>query len=338
MFVICNPLRPDKHFTPVKIPCGAKQEIRAYLGRLGLSRNTLFADVPGLAQANTVKKPLGLEYLTASELQERGHRLQQRGQVAKSLAVFEKYARKRPNVAQPFALIGDALAELKRYGEAAHAYTQAIDNIDRPIDIEEGYTVRPWLGKHMLHRLYYNRGNVQAADGKHDESITDFQEALKHGDFLSRQALYNRGNSKFAQGMFNEAYEDFSNANSRREGSNTALAMGNCRVMAGKFIEAKASYLEGVNRSPEGCAAHCQENADQLEQLLQALNGQYDLSLTRNENILQVETAGKSRVFRFTGNQGNVGNTPSGMLTAPGGAGYGGLPQFTVEVGQLSQG
>jgi len=146
--------------------------------------------------------------------------------------------------------------------------------------------------------------------------------------------LYNRGNSKFALYKFDQAYGDFSAANSQRAGSDTALAMGNCKVLTGEFGEAMQSYVEGSQAGQGNAVANCGENAGQLALLIRTLHGK-KYSWKQDGLILHVEAAIKPRSFPFTGNQGNVGNTgntPSGMASAPGGKGYGGMPGFMVMV------
>ena len=186
----------------------------------------------------------------------------------------------------------------------------------------------------MSRLLYYDRGNVRAANGDHNGAVADFDAVLRHGGGPKREVLQNRGNSKFALELFAEAHDDFEAAWSEREGSDAALAMGNCKVMTGEFDEALQRYLSGRVAEPKGTAAHCRENADQVQRILKTLNG-HDFRVTRKGVIVFVETAyvqGRSPNFPFAGNQGNTGNISSGMVTAPGGQGYEGAKGFAVAI------
>ena len=189
-----------------------------------------------------------------------------------------------------------------------------------------------FMGRHMLHTLYYNRGNAHAAVGHHAEAVSDYDTALKHGSELRRNVLFNRGNSKYALGNFAEALDDFESAWSEREGSDAALASGNCQIMAGEFKEGLVRYLDGVRAGgPESSATHCRENARQLEALLEAL-GESDYDLRRDGQVVYVKAAGEAGAFPFAGSGGNAGNTPSGMVAAAGGKGYKGNLGFVVVV------
>ena len=58
VFVICNPSIPERHLKSVDVPQISKRPLQDYLTRLAMSRTSLFADVPGLAKANTRSTPL----------------------------------------------------------------------------------------------------------------------------------------------------------------------------------------------------------------------------------------------------------------------------------------
>ena len=337
VFVICNPLIPAQNLKSVVVPQSSKGSLQDYLTRLGLSQAALFGDIPGLAAANTRRTPLQhTEPLTPEQLRDRGNRAYQAGRYDDALAAYEAYAAVRPDVAQPYCLKGDALAALGRFQDANLAYTRAIENLDRPIYVADRVIVNSGLvGRMMSHAVYYNRGNVRAAAGDHLGAVADFDSALQHGDNPKRDALKNRGNSKFALEMFAEAHEDFEAAWLERQGSDVALAMGNCKVMTGEFEVAHQRYLSGVAAEPEGSAAHCRANAEQVRQILETLDG--SAFRTRLEGVIVfVETAhvqGTPAHFPFTGNMGNTGNIPSGMtISAHGGEGYEGAMGFAVAI------
>ena len=336
VFVICNPLIPAGHLKSVVVPQSSKGPLQDYLTRLGLSQTSLFGDIPGLAAANTRRTPLQrTEPLTPEKHRDRGNRAYQAGRYENALAAYEAYGAAQPDVAQPYCLKGDALAALGRFEDANLAYTRAIENLDRPIYLGKQVIVnREFVGPMMSRALYYNRGNVRAAAGDHPGAVADFDFALQHGDDPKRDVLKNRGNSKYDLEMFAEAHRDFESAWLEREGSDAALAMGNCQVMTGEFEDALQRYLSGTAAGPEGSAAHCRANAEQVRRIMETLNGR--AFRTRREGLVVfVETAhlqGTPPHFRFAGNQGNTGNIPSGMVTAHGGKGYKGEKGFAVEI------
>ena len=336
VFVICNPLMPARHLKSVIVPQSSKGPLQDYLTRLGLSQTSLFGDIPGLAAANTRRTPLQrTEPLTPEQHRDRGNRAYQAGRYDDALAAYEAYGVALPDVAQPYCLKGDALAMLRRFEDANLAYTRAIENLDRPIYLGQKVIVnREFVGPMMSRALYYNRGNVRAAAGDHSGAVADYDIALQHGDGPKRDILHNRGNSQFALEMFAEAHRDFEAAWLEREGSDAALAMGNCKVMTGEFEGALQQHLSGTAAEPEGSAAHCRANAEQLRRILEALNGRA-FQIRREGVIVFVETAhvqGRPPPFSFAGNQGNTGNIPSGMVTAHGGKGYAGAKGFAVAI------
>ena len=336
VFVVCNPHIPAQYVKSVAVPHSSKGPLQDYLNRLGVSRATLFADIPGLATANRRRTPLRrTEPLTPERYRGRGNRAYQAGRYEDALAAYEAYGLALPKVAQPYCLKGDALAALGRFEDANLAYTRAIENLDRPIYLGKEVILNQEVIKPTMSRaLYFNRGNVRAAANDHPGAVADFDIALQHDDHSSRDAMNNRGNSKFALQMFAEAYRDFEAAWLEREGSDAALAMGNCKVMSGEFEEALRRYLSGTAAEPERSAAHCRANAEQVGRIMETLNGR--AYQTRVEGVtVFVETAhvqGKPSHFPFAGNQGNTGNIGSGMVSAPGGKGYKGIQGFAVAI------
>ena len=342
VFVIFNPPIPDRHLSVV-VPKNAKKPLQAYLTRLGLSNTALFGDIPGLAAANTAHSPLQrVEPLTPEQHRRKGNRAYQAERYNDALAAYEAYEAALPDVAEPYCLKGDTLAALGRFADADLAYTKAIENLDQPIHLANGTVVNRELIDTMARTLYYNRGNAHAATDDHPGAVADFDLAIQYADGPKWDILHNRGNSKFALGKFVEAHKDFELAWLERQRSNAALAMGNCWVMTGEFESARQHYLRGTTSEPEEAAIHCRANAEQVLQILQALNGR-EFRIKRSAGFVLVEVHGwpSSRsptVFRgsarfpFTGNPGNIGNIPSGMVTAHGGKGYKGGKGFVVDV------
>jgi len=325
------------HLKYVIVPKECKESLKKYLENLGLSEASLFNDIPGLAEINKSNKPLQptMSQPTPDQLMKRGNLAYQRGDYENALSLYKSYAEKRPNVAQPYCLIGDTLTKLERFKDADFAYTTAIHNLDMPIYPDENkFQNQELFSKIMRSWLYYNRGNARAATGDHIEAVEDFDLALQYGCISKQNALKNRGNSKFAMQKFKEAYQDFKAANSEQAGSGVALAMGNCKVRAGEFEHAEQHYLTGATAEPEGSAKHCQKNAEQVRQIVERLDGN-DFQIRNEEKLLIIEIAHIQELplfYPFAGNQGNTGNQASGMTLAQGGDGYEGMDGFVVVI------
>ena len=325
LFVICNPPSvPDLYLKSVVIPKEIKDLLTEYVVGLGLSEEHLFRDIPGLARANTRRRPLRPN-LSFEQYRDYGNRAYQAARYEDALAHYRAFAGALPDVAQPHCLIGDTLSALQRFQEAIDAYTLAIETITRPIDLGPEVAVPD-----MLHTLYYNRGNAHAAIGNHTRAVSDYDSALEHGNQLRRNVLFNRGNSRYGLEEYEEAFGDFEAAWSEREGSDAAHAMGNCKVLIGQFTEGLKRYLDGIRvGEPESSAAHCRQHAEYLKRLLGALDGS-DHEVRRVGSVVNVQAAGESAIFPFVGNRGNAGNTSSGMVNAPGGKGFAGVTGFAV--------
>lgn len=336
VFVICNsPRLPEEQIRSVVVPKASKEPMIRHLKRVGLSEVTLFRDVLGLARANARHAALRTrESLNPHQYRDRGNQAYRVGRFEDALAQYESYAASVPEVAQPHCLVGDTLSALGRFEEAIEAFTRAVERRAHPMDFGDGVTMHSEaMGRYLLHRIYYNRANAYAAAGLHEQAVSDYDKALTHGSELRRSVLFNRGNSKYALECFSGAFEDFVRAWSEHERSDAALASGNCKTMAGEFREGLERYWDGIRVGvPEGSASHCRRNARTLEAILDAL-GESNYEVRREGNVVYVEcdgATGEAGLFTFAGNQGNAGNTPSGMVTAPGGEGYEGRPGFKV--------
>lgn len=334
VFLICNPHISLSNVKSVVIPQKLKEPLLVYLTRLGLSSAGLFGDIPGLAAENAVHKPLRrpTEAPSPEQRRDRGNRAYQAGQFEAALSEYELFLLALPEVAQPYCLVGDTLAALGRFKEANAAYTKAIENLDRPIYAGPNVHVhREPVATMMSQTLYFNRGNVRAAADDHLDAIADFDAALELGYEPKRQVLYNRGNSKYSLENFQGAHDDFEAVWLEWPDSRAALALGNCKVMKGDFAEGHYVYASGGAKEPENSAVQCRENAAQVQQLLEVLNGN-DYQLKPEGKFLYVESEGLEGFFPIVGNSGNTGNRPSGMVTAPGGKGFKGKVGFVVIV------
>lgn len=320
----------------VVVPKQLKKATLDYLKNFGLSELTLYGDAPGVAAANTVDKELpSISLLSPTQHRDIGTTAYREGRFEDALASYQLFAAAQPGVAQPHCLEGDALAALGRFNEAIEAYTRALERAGRPIELGPKTVATKDLIESMSQTLLYNRGNARAAVGDHRGAVADYGQALQLGQGPKRDVLYNRGNSKLAMSLFTEAHEDFMAAWSEREGSDAALAMGNCMAQAWEFEEALKSYGMGEAKEPENLATLCRNHAEQISRLLKIIGGN-DYRVHRDGPIMRVKLpSGKFESFVFQGGRGNAGNTASGMVTAPGGKGYRGAMGFVVAIEPL---
>lgn len=320
VFVVCNPRIPKRVVKEVTVPAHAKLAVRETLERLGISEKVLFGDVPGLAALNAWEKPLQLDLAwTAEQWRKRGNLAYQEGQFVDALAAYQEYAEREPEAAEPLLLIGNALAQLQKYRQAVEAY-----GVADTVDGERG------LNTDARGMLHYNRGNAYAVLGDHEAAVADFDKAIEYVPDRSMDARYNRANSRYSLGRFEDARKDYSDAGGSTR-SNTALAMGNCQMMLGRFDEALECYRAGYSVDSRGTAEHCRQNGGQLEQLLEALgDGSYRTRVADDLGRIEIDRSG-GLIFVFVGNPGNRGNRW-------GGDGYEGKTGFIVTMTQLTAG
>ena len=319
VFLVCNPRIPERVVKTVKVPSDSKREVRKTLERLGISERALFGDVSGLAALNAWERPLRMTLAgTAEEHRKQGNSAYQEGQFRIALTAYKMYAAEAPDAAEPHLLIGNALAALGRHRAAVGAYDQAMN-----VDGEQG------LDAEKRGMLHYNRGNSHAALDEHEAAVVDFDKAMECEPSRMRDARFNRGNSRYALRRFEKACGDYRDAGGLTR-SQTALNIGNCQLILGRFTDALKSYRAGSSANSGAAAGHCRENSVQLERVLVALgNGGYTTRVQNND--LMVETDHSVGSFGFAGNSGNQGNRW-------GGRGYKGAVGFAVIMAQPSPG
>ena len=259
----------------------------------------------------------------------RGYEALKQGHYEEAALHFEQYARAVPEEAEPHHLLGNAYAEVHRFQEAVKAYERG-----SRVYWDQGAFKKAPDSKVMWFAcaLHYNYGNALAAVGQHQKAEEMFGVALQGSGIPQRQVYKNMGNSAFTLGAYERAYEAFKRGKDLSEGADLNLAMGNCKVLQGKFKEAQECYDAPLPLlSKKQCAEHCRENGELIAEISSVL-GECAQPCARKERIVYFEGPArgaqeqKSRSpFDFMGMQGNTGNIP-------GGDGYEGLPSFAVVI------
>ena len=331
VFLIGYPLIPDEHTTKFEIRADLKERVVLALREMGLSRRALFSDVPGLAAMNGPRVPLSG---TTRYQKESGNLAYQERRFNDALLAYQAFAASHAGEAEPHCLLGDTFAAVQRYEEAVAAYTEAETHIEAPVAAGSGEQVSPGRAGRMLSAIYYNRGNVRAALGNHPEAVADFGKALELDKSMgvdSAAVRYNRANSRFELGDYAEALEDYQAVEGLMYSSDALLGMGNCQTMIGKFDLALEHFEHGASEGGPA-SENCQRNAHHTLEVLAVVEGR-EFDVVRRGRSLDVRVlglpAGTSGLV-FVGHTGNVGNTPSTIRKAPGGAGYAGAQGFVV--------
>jgi len=320
--------------------------------RLGVSEETLFPDLPYLAEKNRACEPLPETLLDREKqisdtsdmlaLKKAGERAFHRKQFQAALAYLGDYANHAPDAAEPHWLKGNALAGLKRWADAIGCYTKAIELKDAPFP-GDNVSFPDWVISYHLATYHYNRGNVRAALGQYAEAIEDYTATLELADevrpqspgdhhfevTLGRHARFNRATTHYMNQDFDRALDDFRQYQ-EDEGArgDICLGMGNAQLMQGRFGDAREHYGEGADLEPGRQTQACRDNLAAVGSLIETTGPVADgngLSVEYPHLVVQTEIRGNERAFPFAGNRGNYGNWGWGD-------GYQGLSGFAVRL------
>jgi tetratricopeptide (TPR) repeat protein len=128
-----------------------------------------------------------------------------------------------------------------------HYWRDSLALWDRQIAIHPG----------VVAAAYYSRGNVYLQQGRHDEALADFSQALTiaPGHVLARNQ---RGNLHMRKGDIEQAVADFSQAVERRSDfSEGWYNRGNAYMAKGDFDRAVADYTKALECRPAFHEAWC---------------------------------------------------------------------------------
>jgi protein O-GlcNAc transferase len=178
--------------------------------------------------------PTALTIEQAYELAVRNH---QAGRVPEAEALYRQVlaVRNDPNVLNN---LGNALAELKKFDEAAAVFRQAL-------------AMRPDFAE-----ASYNLGSVLQEAGKVEEAIGAYQQALKLRPDLA-EAHINLGNLLGDRERYGEAVEHYNRALATSPNSDSAFYnLGNALQKLGRLDEAVAAYQRAIVLKPDFMLAY----------------------------------------------------------------------------------
>ena len=167
-----------------------------------------------------------------------GNALQDQGKLDEAIASYTKALSLKPDYAEAYYNMGNALQNQGKLDEAIASYTKAL-------------SLKPDYAK-----AYYNMGNALQNQGKLDEAIASYTKALSlKPDFA--EAINNMGNALQDQGKLDEAIASYTKALSLKPDYAEAYNnMGNTLQNQGKLDEAIASYTKALSLKPDYAKAH----------------------------------------------------------------------------------
>ena len=187
VFVIGRPAIDGRHVQAVVINAADKETMREELEQLDVSERTIYRDLVGfcrLERANTRYVPP----TTAAAYLRRGNYAFSRGEHSEAIDAYGRCLELGGDQAETYFLRGNANAAAKRYRDAIDDYDEALQSLGLT-EVESTSTHYPWF----YFAILFNRGNMRACLGEHENAIEDYLRAsgvaprVYRGSFQSRK-------------------------------------------------------------------------------------------------------------------------------------------------------
>lgn len=307
VFVFGDPEISKNDYKTITIRKDSKAAIKAELDNLhDINDKTMFPDMPGFADANSVSKP----YKLKSKLElAADHRY-------RGIDCYEKgeYEQAIDNLTNAIDIKIDSSEHLESYryrGLSHHDlnnYDQAIADFTKAIEIDpkdaEAYSRRGFSYLDKLNfdsaiadfneaikinsqyaEAYLFRGMSHYAQNNHGEAIADFTEALEHDstDDVARAAYVWRGSSYVIQGDHDKAIADFT-ALIKINSQDTEIynSRGFSYLVKQNFDSAIADFTEAIKINPQYVDAYKNRGLSYRAQ------GKHDLAIADFKKVIEI--------------------------------------------------
>ena len=325
VFVIGHPLvlEHNKFIGEIRIARKDKPTILADLELLDFSYQSLFQDIYGFAEANSVQAPLAMSQV---DMKQMGNSHYQDGDYSKAVDFYTRFTIDYQNDFEVYFLRGNAYAASRDHEAALRDYSQAIELSNKSIHDT------------MSYMIYFNRANSKSALGDLEGALGDYDEAIRRNPEYGAASL-NRANTLYDLGRYCEAITEYDRLDSHLS-SAVHFNKGNTLVILGKFEQALNCYEKADAVGPTRYGID--QNIRAVRGLLEVNRGHQcqvrmlgDDSMPR-KFLLDVEGDSVSnldslRDVIFAGHIGNTGNIGGPGLE--GGEGFEGRIGFSVLVG-----
>ena len=294
------------------------------LALLDVNQESLFQDIYGFSIANSAESSLQIldpDYLL------QGTEFHQKGDYRKAVEAYSKYIQIVQDYCEIYFLRGNAYAEEGKHSEAIRDYDEAIIRKDQM--------------PHIVHMVYFNRGNSKSVLEDYKGALEDFTKAIEEGQGHDDAALhFNRANTYADLNEFEKALDEYEKVViSSGRYSDVHFNKGNAFVALGRFHEALQCYKESALKAAD--APNADQNMSQVERIIHGIRGRkcrihFQASGVGSEvRIVWVTIIGDHSKPKgspihipIVGNAGNAGNF--GGRSVPGGKGLEGRIGFVA--------
>ena len=258
----------------------------------GINEITLFPDLVGFAQANSIDSTYGKEKerlrnriiilhhdkiieTNPKNLQaynKRGIAKYNLGEYQKALRDYDEAIKIYPNYENAYYHRGNAQYKLGNYQFAINDFNEAIDINDQNEDAyyhrgNANYELKEYQKaiddftkaiklKPKKMGAYYNRGIAKIELKEYQKAIDDFTKVIKI-DQNHEDAYYHRGNAKIGLKDYNGAIEDYNKAINIDPGRASLYNnRGNAKIELNKYKEAIEDYNKAIEINPNNTNAY----------------------------------------------------------------------------------
>lgn len=210
LFIFGPPKMEDTLLQYIEVKQEDKIGLLQELETLGITRRSLFKDLPGFAESHGHNEPLLKSPWTAEDYFQAGNEARQRGEIDKAIENYNQAIKLNPDHAGAYNNQGIAKAILGDYLGAIEDYDQVIE-LNRDIAELLRNDNRVSALSRNIAVTYSNRGNAKVALGDYRGAIEDCDQAIKINPGEAN-AYYNRGNANACLGDHDAARRDYGQA------------------------------------------------------------------------------------------------------------------------------
>ena len=336
VFIIGRPLIPTESgaIKKIQITTDDKASLLKDLEHLDVSQESLFQDIYGFSEAESVKSPLR-QIRDPNHYFLQGNLFYQKGDYPKAIEAYSKCIELEPSVCETYFLRGNAKAACGDHEKAIKDYDKAVFHKNRPFLSYPDITTL--MFNPNLFMVYFNRGNAKSVRADYEGALQDYTEAIER-DWMGkdRASMYfNRANAYADLHKFEEAVADYDKAGNP-ESPHAHFNKGNVLVALGRFGEALQCYQEAELKGMD--KTKVDQNLYAVERIIHRTHGQeYRTDLEARglgaQATILITIAGDHSDPEWpliVGNAGNTGNF--GGQGQPGGKGFSGKSPLIVHL------